>query len=302
MVKGFFKVFRYFYEKITNEVNAIVAAMIKRYSTPDRIFVAVMNTWFGRNSRNMSYKINKRTKVSTEPRYFVEDRKSGRKKYFNFRKQGIMQFSEGIYARGQRLGHAYLLDRVKFEEGDIVLDCGANTGDLMIFFENMGTDITYYAFEPGLIEYRCLELNISKGNLFNYALGDKDTTMTFYYKPEFGDSSLVEMDNYETQYTVNVKKLSTLIKELNLSKKPIKLVKIEAEGFEPEIIRGLDEKFENIQYISADLGPERGKEQESTIPEVLNYLLVRGFEICDVNVLRHSFLLRNTAFNANKFG
>ena len=55
----------------------------------------------------------------------------------------------------------------------------------------------------------------------------------------------------------------------------IKLLKLEAEGAEPEILEGLGEKLNLVEYISADLGYERGVHCESTLVPVTNYLLER---------------------------
>ena len=78
--------------------------------------------------------------------------------------------------------------------------------------------------------------------------------------------------------------------------KPIKCLKLEAEGAEPEILEGLAEKINMIQFISADLGFERGVKCESTLLPVTNYLLSRNFEIVSLNYDRVSVLFRNKSF------
>ena len=62
-----------------------------------------------------------------------------------------------------------------------------------------------------------------------------------------------------------------------LPNKQIKLLKLEAEGAEPEVLLGCENILTNIEYISADLGPERGPKGEMTLVPVANYLLSRGF-------------------------
>ena len=59
----------------------------------------------------------------------------------------------------------------------------------------------------------------------------------------------------------------------------IKLFKLEAEGAEPEILLGCEPILHNIEYISADVGFERGIKQKSTLPEVNNFLMKNGFEL-----------------------
>ena len=44
--------------------------------------------------------------------------------------------------------------------------------------------------------------------------------------------------------------------------KNVKLLKIDAEGYEPEVLKGSLDTFNEIEYISVDYGNERGKEEE----------------------------------------
>ena len=70
-------------------------------------------------------------------------------------------------------------------------------------------------------------------------------------------------------------------------------MKLEAEGFEPEIIRGGLSVLSQIEYIAADLGWERGLEQDCTIPEVVNLLLENRFRIKTVSRDGGHFLFEN---------
>jgi hypothetical protein len=76
----------------------------------------------------------------------------------------------------------------------------------------------------------------------------------------------------------------------------IKLLKLEAEGAEPEVIIGCEGILSKIGYIAADLGPERGLERVNTLPFVVNFLLSRNFEILEFTESRCSILFRNLSF------
>ena len=80
----------------------------------------------------------------------------------------------------------------------------------------------------------------------------------------------------------------------------IKLLKLEAEGAEPEVIQGCDKILADIEFIAADLGEERGKEQESTMAPVINYVLSRNFEIISINAIRGSVLFKNKAISGGE--
>jgi len=76
----------------------------------------------------------------------------------------------------------------------------------------------------------------------------------------------------------------------------IKFFKLEAEGAEPEILDGLGDKISQIEYISADLGPERGKSRESTLVPVVNYMASQKFDLVQVSHDRICALFRNKDF------
>ena len=76
----------------------------------------------------------------------------------------------------------------------------------------------------------------------------------------------------------------------------IKLLKLEAEGYEPEVLMGSLKTLKNIQYISVDYGNERGVEQESTKVEVTNYLFNNNFELVADSKNRKIGLFQNRSF------
>ena len=230
------------------------------------------------------------------PKYKIVEHDGKSEKFFGFRKQGLMSFANGIENRGYSIGSAYLLDNIDFKDGDIIFDIGANSGDLKIYFDNQKIKIQYFGFEPGRIEFQSLKKNNQDGNLFNLALGDKNDTLPFYYNPEYGDSSLVEMKGYNEKYNVTVNTLSHFVNAKNLNKSKIKLIKLEAEGFEPEILKGLDKFTKYVKYISADLGYERGIDQTSTLPQAKKILLKKNFKIIGINNKRRVVLFKNLKF------
>jgi FkbM family methyltransferase len=220
----------------------------------------------------------------------ILDSKSNREKYFYFREQGVYAFKNGIDQRGDYLGETYLLDKISFSNSDIIIDIGANSGDLLIYFENKKLNIKYIGFEPGKFEFETLKMNNLNGALHNFALGSTDCEMNFYYKPDSGDSSLIEMNGFSAIHKVSVKSLDSIIQN-----EPIKLIKLEAEGFEPEILIGAKNIIAKTKYISADLGFERGKEQHTTAPQVINYLLSKNFEVIGISQDRLCVLFKNNS-------
>ena len=65
------------------------------------------------------------------------------------------------------------------------------------------------------------------------------------------------------------------LKQLNGKK--IKLLKLEAEGAELEVLIGCGDILQNIEYISADIGFELDQGKRSNQAEVTEYLVENNF-------------------------
>jgi len=225
--------------------------------------------------------------------YTVHDKDiPGREYQFRHERQGHLAYLNGFRTRAQSLGNAYFLSGIDFKDGDVVFDCGANTGDLKLWFEVNGLAVEYVGFEPSPIEFSCLKKNVAPATVHNVGLWNDDGEMTFYVSSQGADSSLIEPPEFDEKITVATRKLAAFVD------RRIKLLKLEAEGAEPEILEGLGDRLSEIEYVSADLGFERGLKAESTFVPVANYLMSRDFEMVDVGHKRICALFRNKAFKA----
>lgn len=209
---------------------------------------------------------------------------------FRHEKQGHLAYSDGFLARAENLGQAYFLDSIDFRDGDTVFDCGANLGDLMLWFKHKGLAVNYVGFEPSPVEYDCTRQNVAPHTVHNVGLWNADDELTFYVSSQGADSSLIEPAEYDEKITVQTKRIESFVEG------KVKLLKLEAEGAEPEILEGAGEALKDIEYISADLGFERGKAAASTLVPVTNFLLSRNFELMNVRHRRICALYRNKAF------
>jgi hypothetical protein len=114
--------------------------------------------------------------------------------------------------------------------------------------------------------------------------------LDFYVSSDGADSSIIEPPSYTEKITVKTNRLDNLINE------KIKLFKVEAEGAEPEVLMGTENILKNIEYISADLGFERGINSESTLVPVLNWLLNHEFELVAISHDRICALFKNKKY------
>lgn len=223
-----------------------------------------------------------------------------KKRFFSNFERGTWLYRNGLEQRANFIFKSYCLQNLKFNSGDVVIDCGANSGDLSLKLFEVCSDLNYIAVEPSPDDYKVLTKNITDGNalLINKALGDKNETLKFYICTEKGDSSLIEPSSYTNMIDVDVVRLDTLIKNFNVKK--IKLIKIEAEGYELEILKGSQGALEKVEYIAIDGGYERGITNEQTFTVVTNFLLDHGYEMLDIYFPWNRALFQNKSFKKKR--
>ena len=195
-------------------------------------------------------------------------------------------YHDGLINRGKLLAELYNINKIKFKDDDIIIDCGSNLSDLLLYLGKLNIKLTYHSIEPGEEEYNANKLNLKDHNFpkiekycHKYALGDKNERKEFYYEPENANSSLIKPHEFRSSYDLDVITIDYFSKIQNISNKKIKLLKLEAEGFEPEILKGSGKILSNIEYVAADLGPERGFKKECTMAEVTSILCKNNFEM-----------------------
>lgn len=191
-----------------------------------------------------------------------------------------LEFLEHIY-------DSYLLNKIKFDKSDLVIDCGANVGELYLAFRNKKIQISYVGVEPDKDAFFCLNKNTKTENI-NICLSDKAGIVDFFVDGIGANSSI-----HESKSTLN--KVSIYSDTLNnkFINKKIKLLKIDAEGHELEVLKGGSEVLSNVEYISVDCGPEKGEDQNITFVEVNKYLSKNGFELIGINKDRLIGLYKN---------
>ena len=185
----------------------------------------------------------------------------------------------------------YCLESIDFNKGDVIVDCGANVGELYFAFQQNNIQIKYFAFEPDSIIFKSLVKNINEvGTAYAIALSDNNGNQKIYLDSDGANSSL--------SYFGNDNSIEVETRTIDSFEFPsIKLLKLEAEGFEPEVLLGSKISLKNIEYISVDYGNERGIEQKSTKVEVTNFLFNQNFEMTADSKNRKIGLFRNRSYS-----
>lgn len=203
-------------------------------------------------------------------------------------------FLSGIDSRFKKLFHEYFLDLIDFEEGDNIVDCGAHLGEILYYFKDK--KINYFAFEPSAKLCDCIKKNISLNQnnyltykIVNKALLNTEDKVTIYIRDETGDTSL-EADSSSKSLVIDSIRLDQYFEE-NTS---IKLLKIDAEGFEFEVLKGAENLLSSIKFIAVDAGFEKASNTSDTFNEVNQFLLSNGFDMQNKNLERFTYLYVNS--------
>lgn len=200
----------------------------------------------------------------------------------------VLRYKNGVLFKLSDLQKEYLTDNLKFGKEDVIVDVGANVGEYTMFWEKRGCKCI--SLEPDHTEFIALKKNVDKGTIFNMGAWHSQGELIFYHKNETADSSLIETSNFDYK-----SKIEVITLDLALDTVPvISLLKLEAEGAEPEVIQGSKNVLLRTKYITVDVGEERGVNEESTLPDVVNSLIPLGFKVIDINFSRGVLLLKST--------
>ena len=201
-------------------------------------------------------------------------------KFLVARKERLHLFRHGTAQRIEDLLLSYLVRRDDVRNGDVVVDCGANIGEFSRAAEQRGAIV--HAFEPDAVEYSCLRENIgARSTAYNSALWSHSGTVAFESTNESGDSRVI--GSFPAPQSTLVAQAVTLDEwssaNIGLEDR-IRLLKLEAEGNEYEVLQGARRILPRIDLIAADLG-EVGNDGEYPLSKVMKLLTEAGFRLAD---------------------
>ncbi|ASP35994.1 FkbM family methyltransferase [Labrenzia sp. VG12] len=240
-------------------------------------------------------KVNKSWKIAVSEggRFFrISDHQGNQIEIIH--KNRVPLYKTGVRPRVMSLLLDYMIDLDELQPNDVVLDCGANIGEIGVGLRLAGKPVRYYAFEPGAEEHAACSLNNPDATCEKRALWNETTVLKFYEKSDSADSSLIEFGGHENVTEVPATTVDEYCAEKGIER--IKYLKIEAEGAEPEALEGAANSLSMTHFVTVDCGYERGFDKESTLPRVCNQLIGNGFELIKVRKGRLIALFENTRF------
>ena len=215
--------------------------------------------------------IRGRPKLTLTRRYgqvFVSD---GRRNLALVSEGRVNRYNRGIGVRISKMLRDYHLPAVPLSPGDLVVNVGANIGELVIGCSEQGCRVV--AIEPDPAALACLRINVPDATIIEAGLWDEDRDLTFYLRSGSADTSAITSSHKNDKpFTVTARRLDTLLTDDH-----IRLLVGDAEGAEPEVLAGAENILPRIDYVSIACGPERNGER--TVDTCRAFLRARGFAI-----------------------
>jgi len=191
-------------------------------------------------------------------------------------KKRFEYYLQNIDTRLNHLIFEYMLDKINFINNDVVIDCGANIGELYHSIQQLSKkniNINYYGFEPVKLDFEVLLRNTPNLIPKPLALSSESISKNFYLNPSTADSSFEKKRNLK-ELKVECATIDDYFKNID----SIKLLKLEAEGFEFDVLKGAQKSLSKIKFITADLGFELQGNTVSSFEEVDRFLSKNNFK------------------------
>ena len=172
--------------------------------------------------------------------------------------------------------------------GFTVVDVGANQGLYSLLFSRLvGPDGFVHSFEPDPTLFRALQTNCERNRTrnitcYNYALGTKAETRTLYHsRVNSGDNRLAISDRPDWFYEASV---TTAPLDSLLGGSLVDFIKIDVQGWEFEVLRGMTEVWKNNPEISVyfEFWPFGLRRAGCDPVELLQYVRQHGFSLYDM--------------------
>ena len=173
---------------------------------------------------------------------------------------------------------------LRLAPGDLVIDCGANIGNHSIFLAG-AAQATVIAIEPYRHLYEILDRNIALNELddrilpLNSALGAERGTGTVVY----GSSVNLGRTRIETPPNGMGPEIAVIPLDALELTAPVKLIKIDVEGMEADVLRGAAGILErDAPFVYAEAHDETALDDMTRAVEPFGYVATTRFEAAPV--------------------
>jgi FkbM family methyltransferase len=179
-----------------------------------------------------------------------------------------------------------------------ILDVGSHHGETISFFSNNFDVSQIHGFEPSITNFYTLEKNtknLKNIQIHNYGLGNKYGVFDFTQTSESSSSTFVQINEKSSYFKKKYLILNLGKKKNNLKKtqcfletgknffqkndlKYVDLLKIDTEGFEFEVLEGIDEHIKKIKFIYFEHHFDDMLQKSYKLSNIHNLLIAKNFK------------------------
>ncbi|QHS56056.1 FkbM family methyltransferase [Mucilaginibacter sp. 14171R-50] len=147
-------------------------------------------------------------------------------------------------------------------DANVILDVGAYVGDVAIQFSKWFPSAKIFAFEPINESFDKLQQSTKRFkniSSFNIALGDKFETLEI---PVYNSATINTLKEAcydeiaQSTQKVTVLRLDNFLSEQKITG-VIDILKIDVEGYELEVLKGMGDYLKKVRYIVTEVGYQR---------------------------------------------
>jgi FkbM family methyltransferase len=192
----------------------------------------------------------------------------------------------------ERISHPSLVDLMRREEIDCVLDVGANNGHFGAEIREQGYKGRIVSFEPGSAVFGELSRRSAGDALWaihRAGLGNEDGELEISIMESDVFSSFKTPSDYTSQKfggakverreKVPVLRLDSFLHEHPHALTPNTYLKVDTQGFEIEVLEGAGDLLNRFCVIQMELPLRLLYEGQKSFSEMLEWMAERGFEI-----------------------
>jgi FkbM family methyltransferase len=198
-----------------------------------------------------------------------------------FPRKGGIDFELYVYKKREALCTNYLQSSGILKTGDVVLDAGANIGYYALLESQLvGLTGQVYAVEPVYETFCSLTNNIKLNNRHNinalrYAFGNT-THMGKIYVSSSSNLSAVNKQHVAGKIVYHQDVPFLTVDDFLKGKITPKLVRMDVEGYEYEIIQGMNKTLTENVFLMIEVHPAY---LQSKLDDFLNLLNLHGFRV-----------------------
>ena len=257
-----------------NKKFVLFMKKISKYLNPVKLFTAIRGIL---NEKNGWRKLLGLFLVYTKLCYIFKIRRNGYKLIFFPTALSVTLFQDKNAWRFEEI----FLEKY-LRENDVVIDVGANIGNVGIRAASLFKSVKVYMIEAHPEVYKFMTLNIELNGLkniipFNLAVGNRENDSVKFSNQLSDDLNSVLMTQ-EEGILVPIRKLDSLVRSEHVD-----FLKIDVEGFELGVLQGAVGILNNVSCIMFESWDEHFQKYGTNSTEVFAFLKEYGFFILNWN-------------------